>query len=56
MFFSEYICPANMMKCGDETCANGYPCDGTENCVDGSDENDCTGTNTSFSKNLTIVH
>lgn len=32
------------VKCKDDTCALGDKCDGTEDCSDGEDEENCEGT------------
>ena len=43
-FFSDFECPRNMIKCNDQKrCI--YPsslCDGVNQCIDGSDENEAT--------------
>jgi len=36
------VCPYDMYQCDDGQCVMAWPCDGTNECADGSDENNCS--------------
>ena len=51
---SAAVCPYDMYQCDDGQCVMAWPCDGDNDCADGSDERNCGTYSTVFYISLSV--